>query len=232
MKGALLFFLTLQTGSKLAGYNMRIKLLAKPPPPATLPNIQGVVLAGGLSSRLGHDKATLHLYDETSTLLDKTAHLLKELLGSVMIVGRSHPDYISIPDIVTGYGPVGGVTSALRHAGGDAILVLSCDLPFMEKNTLKTLLSIREKRSPNTWCTAFQQKETGHIEALVSIYEPKALPCLEACLKEKKLKLSKVIPQNHQLLIPYSAEESLPFFNINYPADLEIVRRMLAHLTT
>jgi molybdopterin-guanine dinucleotide biosynthesis protein A len=49
-------------------------------------------------------------------------------------------------------------------------------------------------------------------------------------MNARLLKISKVVPPEHQYLIPYGVKDSLPFFNINYPADLEIARRMMAVL--
>ncbi len=46
--------------------------------------VTGIVLAGGLSSRLGQDKASLTLdIGEYADLLGRTAKLLHELLGEV-----------------------------------------------------------------------------------------------------------------------------------------------------
>ncbi len=187
----------------------------------------GVVLAGGLSSRLGHDKALVRLDGGTVDLLAQSVRLLAEVTPAVYVVGRVQEEYNCIADILPGHGPVGGIATVLSQHPGSACLVLSCDLPFMEKKVLDHLVEARAERPPNTWMTAYYQQETGHVEALVAIYEPGAYPYFAECLEQKLLKISRVVPKENQFLIPYLAADSLPFFNINYPADLEVARRMM-----
>lgn len=191
----------------------------------------GVVLAGGLSARLGHDKALVRLgAGEAPDLLARTVSLLRPLCRKVIIAGRRQPGYECLPDILPGNGPLGGIASALAHAEGAACLVLSCDLPFMETSILETLIARRRERPRDALVTAFRQQETGHTEALVAIYETAALPYLDKSLAGKRLKISAAVPVALQHHIPYAARDSLPFFNINYPADLEIARRVMSSL--
>ena len=131
----------------------------------------------------------------------------------------------AIPDEVDRQGPFGGVYSALRRLQMP-ILVLSCDLPFMDGPTLRRLLDAREARLPGTIMTTYQQEETGFIEALVAVYEPACLPWFDAAWEQGIRKFSVVIPEELRTHVPYSRSEALPFFNINYPADFEIARRL------
>lgn len=198
----------------------------------------GVVLAGGLSTRLGQDKTRLHLHGETAPgLLAHTAKLLRSVTGEVWISCRSGrpcpvaetgvdgPCY-RLNDEVEGMGPFGGVITALRVAQGP-VLVLSCDLPFMERAVLERLLVHRAARRPGTVMTTFRQVETGFIESLVAVYEFEALPLFRQALEDGERKLSRVVPPDLREHIPYSVREALPFFNINYPADLEMARRII-----
>ncbi|MEG6506061.1 molybdenum cofactor guanylyltransferase [Nitratidesulfovibrio sp. 1201_IL3209] len=198
----------------------------------------GVVLAGGLSTRLGQDKTRLHLHGETAPgLLARTAKLLRSVTGEVWISCRSGrpcpvaetgvdgPCY-RLNDEVEGMGPFGGVITALRVAQGP-VLVLSCDLPFMERAVLERLLVHRTMRRPGTVMTTFRQVETGFIESLVAVYEFEALPLFRQALEDGERKLSRVVPPDLREHIPYSVREALPFFNINYPADLEMARRII-----
>ena len=188
----------------------------------------GVVLAGGLSSRLGHDKALVRLHDGgTADLLSRTARLLELFADSVFVVGGNRPGYTCVPDLVPGSGPVGGIATALTHAAGSACLVLSCDLPFMTTEVLERLIAERNRRPAGRHATLYRQEETGHFESLVAVYEPEALPYFRRCMEESLLKISRVVPQEEQHCINDPAAESLPFFNINYPADLEAARRIM-----
>ncbi|MCG8529524.1 MAG: molybdenum cofactor guanylyltransferase [Desulfovibrionales bacterium] len=195
-------------------------------------NITGIVLAGGLSSRMGHDKTRIHLHGESEPdLLVYTCKLLEKICPEVWISSRDvkphAKGYLWVKDEIEGMGPIGGIVSALRAAQGP-VLVLSCDLPFMDIERLNTLLEFRKTRPENTLQTTFIQEETGFIEALVSIYEFESLPLFERAIEHGIYKLSRVIPNEKRHTLAYTQEDSLPFFNVNYPADLEMARRIIA----
>ncbi len=193
--------------------------------------LAGAVLAGGLSSRLGHDKALLRLHDGGSAdLLSRTYSLLRRVADPVFVVGGRREGYPCVPDLMPGRGPVGGIATALSHAAGCACLVLSCDLPFMTPGVLDHLLNGRARRPAGRHATLYRQAETGHSECLVAVYEPEALPHFLHCLENQLLKISRVVPPEEQHFIDYPAGDSLPFFNINYPADLEAARRIMSAL--
>ena len=194
----------------------------------------GVVLAGGRSTRLGQDKVRLRLPGDGRDMLARTADLLAACTDGVVISCRAPdageetlalPGIRSIPDAKPGLGPLGGVWSALRELR-QPILVLSCDLPFMDVPTLRRLIDARGARPPETLMTTFQQAETGFIEALVSIYEPACLPFFEEARARNLRQLNLVIPEKLQSRVVYTRAEALPFFNINFPGELEQARRM------
>lgn len=199
----------------------------------------GIVLAGGLSSRMGHDKAGITLHGEGApNLLARTIGLLSGFGLEVWVSGRSPAlqadgtlsPHFHVTDKVPGLGPLGGIAAALELAAGRPCLVLSCDLPFMDQATMARLIKRRQNRRPGSLLTIYVQAETGYQENLAAIYEPGSLPLLQHCLDNKLLKLSRIIPIEQQERINYNTEESLPFFNINYPADLEAARRIIRSL--
>lgn len=189
--------------------------------------LTGVVLAGGLSSRLGHDKAQVKLVrGDEPDFLARATEVLASCCERVIVVGREHPAHECYPDAIPGRGPVGGIATALEITGS-ACLVLSCDLPFMKTQILRRLVACHANRPEGALSTAYRQKDTGHVEALVAIYEHAALRYFKQCALEKKLKISLVVPQELQHFLEYSADEALPFFNINYPADLLVARKIM-----
>lgn len=199
------------------------------------PGLTGVVLAGGLSSRLGQDKTRLCLAGGES-LLARSVRLLRGLVPQVLVVGGStaqagngaaEADGANVlADAWPGCGPVGGIATALRRSGTDC-LVLSCDLPFMTRPVLERLCSAWEARRPETLLYAYRQRETGKIENLVGVYSHRALGRFEDTLEKKLLKISLVLPPERRETIAYGLEDSLPFFNLNYPADLLLAREYL-----
>ena len=189
-------------------------------------DITGVVLAGGLSSRLGQDKARIALAQGgAADFLSRTVAILATCCSRVIIAGREYPEHEYCLDIIPGMGPVGGIATALAMSGG-ACLVLSCDLPFMETAVLERLIAHRSRRFAGTLATMYRHKDTGQVEALVAIYEQGALPYFQAAVRDNRLKISRAVPQSMQHFLEYQDEEALPFFNINYPADLVVARKI------
>lgn len=189
--------------------------------------LAGIVLAGGKSSRLGHDKTRI-VFSGVS-LLSRSVDLLKRHCDMVHVVGRLPEDHgLNVPsflDAVPGCGPAGGVATALRRLGRSC-LVLSCDLPLMDDQTLRRLKAGWREKPDTALMTTFQQEDTGYIEALVSVYEPGALPLLERAFEQRLYQLNRILtgPMRHH--IPYPRSEATPFFNVNHPADLSMLRHL------
>jgi molybdopterin-guanine dinucleotide biosynthesis protein A len=197
----------------------------------------GVVLAGGLSSRMGKHKPALKLYGEGKPdLLSRTVALLRDCTAEVWVScrrGQIMPGYRCIHDLEEGLGPIGGIVSALTALAQSpcrAALVLSCDLPFMNESLLTRLINARRNAKAGTLMTTFHQAETGYIEALVAIYEQEALPFFKEALAARLRQINLVLQPDQRADVTYTRREALPFFNVNYPADLEMARQLIAAL--
>jgi molybdopterin-guanine dinucleotide biosynthesis protein A len=95
----------------------------------------GVVLAGGLSSRMGQDKARLER--NNSSMLGFSKQLLNDSGISDIVVSGDNYD---VPDMVKQSGPVGGIFSILsKYPQAKSLLILPVDLPLMTANALAEL---------------------------------------------------------------------------------------------
>lgn len=194
----------------------------------------GVVLAGGRSTRLGQDKVRLRLPGDGRDMLALTADLLAACTDGVVISCRAPdageetlalPGIRSIPDAKPGLGPLGGVWSALRELR-QPILVLSCDLPFMDVPTLRRLIDARGARPPETAHDDVPASGNG-IHRSARLHLRTGLPALFEEARARNLRqLNLVIPEKLQSRVVYTRAEALPFFNINFPGELEQARRM------
>jgi len=200
-------------------------------------DIVGVVLAGGLSSRMGVHKPALKLYGEgMPDLLTRTIGLLRACTAEVWVScrkGQTVPGCRCIHDLEEGLGPIGGIVSLLAELNSSpyrAALVLSCDLPLMNEGILARLINARRGARPGALMTTFLQAETGYIEALTAIYEKGALPFFKQALAAHVRQINLVLRPEQRTDVPYTRREALPFFNVNYPADLEMARQLIAFL--
>ena len=87
------------------------------------------ILAGGLSRRMGRDKAQLRLGNRT-------------MLGQIQATARTTgwPVRVIRRDLVPGCGPVGGIHAALETTRRDAVLFLACDMPCVGLELLGCLV--------------------------------------------------------------------------------------------
>src|SRR5437016_679059 len=95
-----------------------------------------VILAGGLSSRMGRDKARLRLGPRS--LLGHVRATVRQVGLAVRTIRR---------DRVARCGPLGGICTALHTSRAEGIIFLSCDMPFVSSKLLQKLLKRIDDRT-------------------------------------------------------------------------------------
>ncbi|MCK5819534.1 MAG: NTP transferase domain-containing protein [Psychromonas sp.] len=107
--------------------------------------IAGIVLAGGLSSRMGKDKATLKL--EANTLLEQAIYMLEACSLDKVFVSGDYEAFNSIPDRQKSLGPIGGLDACVAKLFGefDALCIIPVDMPFLTANECLILIKKYEQ---------------------------------------------------------------------------------------
>jgi len=110
-------------------------------------NIVGVVLAGGLSSRMGQDKALLELNNRT--LLARSIALLESVGLTACYVSGDYPGFNCILDQQPTIGPIGGLSACVNtlHNEFDAMLVIPVDMPLLSVDDCAQLLERYTKQA-------------------------------------------------------------------------------------
>ena len=99
----------------------------------------GVVLAGGLSSRMGQDKANLSWHQHT--LLQHMQQCLQESLCQHVLTSRNHSQ--GIADRFKNKGPLGGIDAVLQQLPEQCFLtILPVDMPLLDSASLIHLQTI------------------------------------------------------------------------------------------
>ena len=117
--------------------------------PALLPSssslLTGAILAGGHSSRFGSNKALFAPHGEP--LISKVADLLRPLTGEVLVsASPAHArtyDFLGleiVEDLHPDNGPLGGLEALLQRCSTPWLLVLTCDMPFVDSDALLTMI--------------------------------------------------------------------------------------------
>ena len=113
--------------------------------------VYGLILAGGVSSRMHRDKAALQYRGKSQ--LDRAFELASRHVSPVFVSVRASqtadPTRAHRPmivDSVAGEGPIVGIRSALAAHPQVAWLVLACDLPFLSDAALSHEIVIGDLR--------------------------------------------------------------------------------------
>jgi molybdopterin-guanine dinucleotide biosynthesis protein A len=105
--------------------------------------IGGLLLTGGMSSRMGRDKATIEI--DGVTLADRTAALLAGATSIAIEVGPGVSQLASVQERPMGQGPLAAILAGrarlleLGLSPGAPCLVVACDLPALSENVLRRL---------------------------------------------------------------------------------------------
>jgi molybdopterin-guanine dinucleotide biosynthesis protein A len=190
------------------------------------PLVNGLVLAGGKSSRMGLDKGTItwHAKEQQYYLAD----LLKNFCSEVYISCRADQQkaidntYQTLADTFTGLGPYGAILSAFREKPDAAWLVVACDLPLLDKETLHYLVS---NRNPSSIATTFESPFNNLPEPLITIWEPKSYPVLLSFLSQGYTCPGKALRNNDVTILKITDPQALT--NVNTPDDFEKVKLLL-----
>jgi molybdopterin-guanine dinucleotide biosynthesis protein A len=190
------------------------------------PKLNGMVLAGGKSERMGFDKGAVNWHGKEQRY--HMADLLAPFCEEVFISCR--PDqqkqieqpYLSLPDTFSGLGPYGAILSAFRERPDEAWLVVACDLPLLTEKSLGYLV---EERNVATTATAYQSSFNDFPEPLITIWEPKSYPVLLSFLAHGYSCPRKVLINCDITLLNAPDPEELT--NVNTPEELEKVKVVL-----
>lgn len=102
--------------------------------------IAGVVLAGGQSLRMGRDKATLTI--EQQTLLERSVDLLHRVGFDDCFVSGQYEGFDCIADQQTDLGPIAGIAACAKqlYRDYDAVFIIPVDMPLLAEQDCRYLL--------------------------------------------------------------------------------------------
>jgi len=188
--------------------------------------LNGLVLAGGKSLRMGYDKSSIEWHGKEQRYY--MADLLKQYCDEVFISCRADQQnevdshYKTLPDTFVDLGPYGAILSAFREKPDAAWLVVACDLPLLDIETLQYLVA---HRNPSAVATTFESPFDGLPEPLITIWEPKAYPVLLSFLSQGYTCPRKALRNNDVHII--KAENADALMNVNTQDELEKVKNIL-----
>jgi molybdopterin-guanine dinucleotide biosynthesis protein A len=109
----------------------------------------GVILAGGRSRRMGLDKLSLKIGDDT--ILDRVYAALAPRCAEVLVVGAGGQvpaGARQIPDLRPREGPLAGIEAGLSAASHRPVFVAAGDMPFLTSDLVGGLLGLLSESVP------------------------------------------------------------------------------------
>lgn len=189
--------------------------------------VSGIILAGGLSSRMGQDKMLLLFQNET--LIKRTVNELRSAADEIIIASNHKAKYgidgvREVPDIIPNMGPLGGLYAGLVAAKYDDAFVVAGDMPFFTAKLAEYLLSRRAGYD----VVAPRIREGW--EPLCAVYSRGCISPIEHCLQAGIKKVFRFYPAVKVLAVTEDelSVSGLPanmFYNLNAPEDLALLRR-------
>ena len=179
-----------------------------------------VILAGGLSRRMGRDKAALPAGE--GTLIEHLARRLAPVVDETIIAGgsagRTLAGVTGVDDRYPGLGPLAGIHAGLLAARFPLVWVVGCDLPDVDPGLAALLCGLagdvdavvpRVDSEPQGVCAVYDRALAPRIDRLLAAGERRVKMLLAAS------KVRYVTPEELRAVDP----ELRSFRNINTPAD-------------
>jgi len=149
----------------------------------------GVVLCGGLSTRMGTSKALLPFGPET--MLQRVVRVLSIVVSPIVVVaapGQSLPDLppgvIVARDEQQGRGPLEGLRAGLKALPEtiESAYVTSCDVPLLVPDFVRRMIDLLADHD-----IAVMEID-GFLHPLSAVYRRSTLPHVEALLAQDRLR--------------------------------------------
>jgi molybdopterin-guanine dinucleotide biosynthesis protein A len=193
--------------------------------------ISAVILAGGMSTRLGKDKSLLPVDGEP--LLTRVVRQLSALSEDLIVVtnDRAHYDALALParliqDEKPGVGALMGLYSGLKAARHSYALVVACDMPFLNLALLRYMVHLAQDYD------VVVPREDEYVEPLHAVYGKDCLPAMEWRLAQGRRRIVSFFDTVRVRYVEKSEVDRfdplhLSFVNVNTPEDWAKTQKLL-----
>lgn len=200
-------------------------------------NIVGVLLAGGLSRRMGGGDKSLRLL-AGRTLLDHVIERLRPQVAALVLNANGDPARFAafglpvVADSIPGYaGPLAGILAGLDWAAAnrpDCPLVLSAatDAPFLPAGLAACMEAAITAQGADLACAA----SNGQPHPVIGLWPVRLREDLRRSLIAEGIRKVDVWTARYRLAtVPFPVAGIDPFFNANRPDDLAAAEAWLRH---
>lgn len=201
------------------------------------PDRGAVVVAGGYSRRFGDEEKALAVIDDTP-LLRRVVRSVEAYVDELVINCRcdQQSDFAKIFDEITldlelrfatdpvpDRGPVAGMANGLQETNSPHVLILACDLPFLEESIIRRIF----ETAAGTNRTAVPMVD-DRSQPLCAVYQRhSALTACRAALDQNDTRVCGVVERLNPVYIETAHHR--PFRDVDTQKDLIRARRMVEY---
>src|SRR3989338_10181125 len=185
--------------------------------------LTGVILAGGVSQRMGRDKARLPWGD--ATLLEHCIDTLRPAVDEIIVAVSDAQRFDLrnvrvVEDLIPGAHALGGLYTGLRAASSGWCFVCACDMPFVNPRLVRALAE--QARGYD----AVIPKTAQGLQPLHAVYATSALGAIEEQLHDRRWDLHALVARMHTKIIELEVldvydPDRLSCVNLNTPEDYQ-----------
>ena len=182
--------------------------------------MEGAIVAGGKSSRMGLDKALLEW--EGKSLIQIAVDAVSAVCDKLTIIADNGERFLSLgldiyPDKISGMGPLGGIYTALCVSESEKVFCVGCDMPFLDEDVIRGMLDIAEESD------VVVPYLDGGFHPLHAVYSRNCIKPIRDTLESAS---PRVIDFYDRVRVRSVGEDDFPTLsysltNLNTPADVE-----------
>lgn len=196
----------------------------------------GVVLAGGLSRRMGgSEKSRLQLAGKS--LLERVLDRIRPQVDILLLNANGDPGRFAdyqlpvIADVIPGYaGPLAGVLSGMEwvrdhHPQCRWLVSVAADTPFLPTDLVARLMNETRRAGALLACAA----SNGRTHPVCGLWPVSLADELRrAMIQDTMRKIGAWVAQYDGIAVEWDSRNGDPFLNINRPQDLAVAEHRLA----
>lgn len=192
--------------------------------PVTNSSIAAAILAGGRARRYGgRDKSRLVV--DGRPIIVRQVEVLERIASPVIVIANDPVRFedLHLPvhaDVVPDAGALGGIYTALATSGADGVIVVACDMPFLEEPLLRRLVELTGE-ADGSWV-----RTSRGPEPLLACYRREAASAIRRELDAGRMRAGdlghvlRMAEINEAELARFGPAEKL-LLNVNSPDDYE-----------
>jgi len=206
-----------------------VKTKADPEPLPRYEHVAGVILAGGLSTRYGENKAFLQIGGVR--LIERIVEEMKGIFHRVILVTNQKSDfeYLKLPmveDLIKGLGPIGGIYTGLSNISRQAGFFVACDMPLLHKGLIRYMVEIIDHHG------AVVPSVGKLVEPLHAVYARSSLGIIKGLIEKKRYQVRLFYDR---VQVRYVREDEIrrfccpqeAFLNINTPEEFDRIQSIV-----